>query len=286
MEHYNSMAEAIAGAGYNPPDHIAPGKFYRYAGLDKRPSNKAGYCLLFDDCKAGIFGDFSTGFRQTWFDNDGRELSLKERMKLRDEIRIAQGHRDADIAIIQGDAADEAQIMWSSASTQIQHPYPLIKRITPYGARQSDRALLIPMYFNGRLVNLQRVFSDGGKFFMKGARVTGCYCPIGVTISDHLYIVEGYATGCSLFEHTGSPVAVAFTAGNLKPVALLIRRKYPDIHITIGADNDVHTEGNPGLTKGRAAAAAVGGDIIYPDFSDECFTGTDYNDYLIQGGLL
>lgn len=168
--------------------------------------------------------------------------------------------------------------------TAINHPYVLKKRITPYGARQKNNLLLVPMYFNGDLVNVQRINPDGGKFFMKGGRVTGCYCPIGA-ISDRLYITEGYATACSLHEHTGVPVAVAFNAGNLKSVALSIRKKHPGIKITLAADNDVNTEGNPGLTKARAAAVAVGGDVIYPVF-DLGQEGTDYNDWVNAGGEL
>jgi putative DNA primase/helicase len=289
MGHYNSMADDIVAAGFNPPDHIAPGKFYRYAGLDKKPSNRAGYCRLFDDCKAGVFGDFSTGFQQMWFDGNSRDLTLKERMKLRDEIRIAQGHRDADFALIQGDVAKDARIDWASVSREITSPYPIRKNFTPYGARQNSDALLVPMFFNGKLVNLQRIFSDGGKYPLKGGRVKGCYFPIGKII-DHVLICEGFATGCSLRQHTGSPVIVAFNAGGLKPVALSVRKKYPRIRITIACDNDWGTEEktgiNPGMEKGRAAAAVVGGDIIYPDFSDEDFSGTDYNDYLTHGGEL
>lgn len=111
-----SFRATILSAGFTPPDHISPGKFYRFPGADKKPSNRAGYCILFDDCKAGIFGDFSTGFKQTWFDGNSRDLTFQERMKLREQIRIAEGHRRADLEILRKDAADEARKMWSAAS--------------------------------------------------------------------------------------------------------------------------------------------------------------------------
>ena len=275
----------IVYAGFTPPDHIAPGIYYRYPGLNKKPSNRAGWCLLFDDLKAGVYGDFSSGIKWTWFDGNSRDLTLDERLKLRQQIRIAQGHRKADLEILRHDTAKEARILWESGSENIIHPYPVNKQIIPYGARQKDNALLIPMYYLNAIWNIQRIYPDGKKYFMKCGRVIGAYMPIGA-ISDHIYICEGYATGCSLHEHTGAPVAVAFNAGNLKSVAICIRKKYPGIEITVAADNDTATPGNPGLTKGRAAAAAVDGDVIYPDFSDEDFTGTDYNDYLTQGGEL
>jgi putative DNA primase/helicase len=77
-----------------------------------------------------------------------------------------------------------------------------------------------------------------------------------------------------------------FNAGNLKPVAKSIKCKNPEIRVTVAADNDTHTEGNPGLTKGRKAAGAVGVDLIYPDFSGLSQTGTDFNDYVVAGGVL
>lgn len=287
MEHFNTLVEAITAAGYTPPDQIAPGKFYRFPGMDKRSSNRAGYCMLFDDQRAGIFGDFSTGYQQTWTTGGSREITREEMAK----IVEARRHREADLEILRQDAAVEAHQLWCAAATTIIHPYPINKQITAYGTRQHNNMLLVRMCFNGKPVNLQRIYPDGTKRFLKGGRVTGCYCPIG-EISDHLLIAEGFATACSIHEHTGKPVAVAFNAGNLKPVALAIRKKYPRIKITIACDNDHGTEKktgiNPGLEKGLAAAAAVGGDYIYPVFDHvEDATGlSDFNDYLNTGGEL
>jgi putative DNA primase/helicase len=275
---YTTLVDAIAAAGLGTPDIIHDGAIHRFTSPDDRP--RSNNCWFVSHGTAGAFGSWKLGFTTTW--SDGKS---ENNTALLEGIREYQRHRDADMEILRNDAADDAVVMWMSASTAINHPYPLIKRIIPYGARQADSALLIPMYFKGRLVNIQRTYSDGKKRFMKSARVTGAYYPIG-NILDSTYICEGYATGCSLHEHTGAPVAVAFNCGNLKAVAISIRKRYPTIKITLAADNDVATPGNPGLTKGRAAAAGVGGDFIYPDFSDEVFDGTDYNDYLSQGGQL
>ena len=42
-------------------------------------------------------------------------------------------------------------------------------------------------------------------------------------------------------------------------LAQALRRKFPDAEILVCADNDTETPGNPGLTRAREAAAAVGG---------------------------
>jgi putative DNA primase/helicase len=44
-----------------------------------------------------------------------------------------------------------------------------------------------------------------------------------------LCIVEGYATGASIFESTGHAVAIGFNAGNLPPVAKDLRAKFSDL---------------------------------------------------------
>ena len=45
-----------------------------------------------------------------------------------------------------------------------------------------------------------------------------------------------------------------------------MRSRYPEIRLIVCADDDAATEGNPGMAKARAAAAAVGAVIAVPDF--------------------
>ena len=58
--------------------------------------------------------------------------------------------------------------------------------------------------------------------------------------------------------------------------------------IIIAADNDQWTDGNPGLTKARQAAAITRSKVIYPDFTgmDTSSHPTDFNDYVRLGGVL
>jgi putative DNA primase/helicase len=106
---------------------------------------------------------------------------------------------------------------------------------------------------------------DGRKIFLTGGRKRGCYFAIGRP-ADVLCVCEGYATAASIFEATEYATAVAFDAGNLEPVALALRAKFPDTRIVICADNDIHTSGNPGLTAATRAAAAVCGAVACPHF--------------------
>lgn len=119
------------------------------------------------------------------------------------------------------------------------------------------------------------------KKFLHGGRVTGCYfsIPANPKGAAALCICEGFATGASINEATGYPVAVAFNAGNLEAVARGMRAKFPDLPLIICADDDVCTAGNPGLSKATAAAQTVGGRLAVPFFGTDRPDGaTDFND--------
>ena len=60
-------------------------------------------------------------------------------------------------------------------------------------------------------------------------------------------------------DEAGYTVLVAFDCGNLAKVAKSAKEMFLGSKIVIGADNDQFTEGNPGVSKGRAAAALVFG---------------------------
>lgn len=99
-------------------------------------------------------------------------------------------------------------------------------------------------------------------------------------------IAEGYATGATIHQATGCPVAVAFNAGNLEPVAKIMRHKLPGLPIILCADDDANTEGNPGITKANQAALVVGGKVASPNFGDRRpADATDFNDMAALLGL-
>ena len=135
------------------------------------------------------------------------------------------------------------------------------------------------------LHSLQFIGADGEKRFLTGGRVSGCYFLIGEP-DGALCIAEGYATGASIHEATGTAVAVAFNAGNLLAVARALRTKFPDLRLIICADDDASTPGNPGLTKAREAAQAVSALLAVPNFGANRPEGaTDFNDLHRHAGL-
>ncbi|WP_304525735.1 toprim domain-containing protein [Halomonas sp. I5-271120] len=158
------------------------------------------------------------------------------------------------------------------------HAYLRRKGVAPGSNRQLGSLMLVPLVDGTRLVNVQTIATDGTKRFLKGGRKQGCYHPIGAFDTDRpLLICEGWATGMTLHAETGLAVACAMDAGNLMPVARYLRSRYPGASIIVACDNDHATVGNPGVTKGRAAAEAVGGRAIWPAL-DGIEGASDYND--------
>jgi len=270
-------------AGMTPPDHIRSGYWERFPGLEKKSSNRAGYCFLFDDLRGGVFGDYSTGLREVW--HLCEEVSLAEQAIARKQIKEAQKRYKKERNQTHKKAAKIANDRWNKAVSVISHPYLAKKKVLPLGIRQEGKNLIIPIYINDVIVSIQTITPEGEKFFQKHGQIAAGYYPIGKPKTT-LYIAEGFATGASIHMQTKHAVAVTFNSGNLLPVSKILKAKHPEFRFIIAADNDVDTEGNPGLSKAREAALAIGAGLIYPNFSDEQFTGTDFNDYLTQGGAM
>ena len=282
------FGDAIRAAGLNPPNIIEPEKLYRFPGMNKGSGNTAGWCKLFADGLGGVYGDFSQDLSASWQAKRTIPYTATQQAKFNRQIAETKASADAEKAASQLQAATKAASIWQKARPATNdHAYLIRKGVDAHGARLQDGALVIPMLASGVLHSLQFIREDGEKRFLPGGRVKGCGHIIG-TIKDAtaICIAEGFATGVTIYEATGYPVAVAFNAGNLEAVALAIRATLPDTPIILCADDDATTPGNPGLAKATAAARAVGGKLAAPDFGDARPDNvTDFNDVAKHCGL-
>jgi putative DNA primase/helicase len=272
-----AFREAMQDAGFNPPADIVPGKFHRFSANGKR-KDTAGFCKLFDDMRGGIYGDFREGVTHEWQAAKPASLSPAERAAYRQAIEAAKAERERQLTELAAAAAAKAEAIWNEAElANDNHPYLQRKQIKAHIARLSRDALVVPIRDNaGALHSLQFIQPDGSKRFLTGGAIRGHYCGIGKP-NGKLFVAEGFATAASIFEATGTACAVAFNAGNLEPVAVNLRTRFPDAEIVICADNDTNTPGNPGITKANRAAAVAQAQVIAPD------TG-DFNDMALQAG--
>jgi putative DNA primase/helicase len=189
------------------------------------------------------------------------------------------------------DAARRAQKLWADAIEPAQSPYLVRKGVQAFGVRSlANGTLLVPVCAaSGELVNLQTITEPsptgpGGKRFLSGGRKQGAWHMLGApAAAPVLLVAEGYATAASVHMATGRPVAVAFDAGNLKPVAQELASAFPGACIVIAGDDDATTKGNPGRTKAEAAARAVRGLAVFPEGLEP--GGTDFNDLHASKGL-
>lgn len=274
--------DAIRAAGLTPPDEIeVDGTLRRFASNGRKGDDAGWYLLHGDGIPAGSFGDWRTGFSQTWRADIGRNLTPTEEAEHRAKVETMRRERDATIARDRAEAASKAGAIWNAAKpAPADHAYLQRKGIKPNGARLHGDALVIPMRDGGQIHSLQFIGPDGVKRFLTGGRVTGCYFSIGNPKgAAALCIAEGFATGATIIEATGYPVAVAFNAGNLGAVAKAMRAKFADLRLILCGDFDRSGTGQAAATD---AARAVGGLVALPDFTPEELTGdkppSDFND--------
>jgi putative DNA primase/helicase len=176
-------------------------------------------------------------------------------------------------------AQQQAETMLDNYSLATdKHSYLINKRIKPRLMPWVDEQgwLVIPLTdLEGNLHSLQRISPTGEKRFLKGGAKKSHFYQLW-TGSESIVICEGYATGVTLYSHytPSSSVFVAFDAGNLLPVATVLRATYPDTEIIIAGDND---KSGTGQIKAKEAALAIGGSFTLPLFQDG-EVGSDFND--------
>ncbi len=144
--------------------------------------------------------------------------------------------------------------------------------------------LLVLMNESGEDVAAQTITAEGEKRLLTGSAKKGSYHVINPAHSSEMVIIgEGLATVLSVhLMRPDSLAVVAIDAGNLLPVAQVMRRKYPQAQIVIAADNDIKPdEPNTGKESAEKAAATVTGLVALPPGDHKA----DWNDYHQQHGL-
>ncbi len=273
----------IRAEGLEPPEIIEPAIIYRFPGAGKGQTNRAGWCLLFNDRQGGCFGDWSSGLSKTWQANKSYFPSKTSRGNFALNVKIVKAKRENR----QVEAAKRAKAIWSEAEpAPNHHPYLAKKRIHANRGRFIKGTLILPVCdFSNKLTSLQFIYPNGRKYFLAGGRKKGCYIPISCTSQNpsRIIVCEGWATGCTLSEdEPDAMVLVALDAGNLKAVAIAASHHMPSADLIIAGDDDRLTPGNPGATKARTAAIASGAKLAMPQWPDGAPEHlTDFNDLAI-----
>lgn len=265
-------------------------QWYRLHEIRSRVSNR--------EVVVGDFGDFKHGV-YCKVDIDWKGMAAEERERLKEQRLQQEQRQKQERAAAAAQAAMTAAELWSSAAREPLGPVPYLQRkaVQAEGCRYlRDGSIVIPLIRydlprDQALKALQVIRPDGTKRFTKGFEKPGCCLRLGhVVVGEPLLICEGWATGLSLRMalERKLPVFVGLDAGNLLPVAQLLRGLYPQSPLLICADDDWRTEGNPGRLKAHQASRTV----------DDCHytwpiwarlprgpKDTDFNDLHLSAGL-
>ena len=306
---YADVLDQLRAAGLQV-DHIETGRMVR-CRVEGDRERRGWYALHELQTQEGnllIVGSFGVWHGQ---DNGAQKVTLGKSQlnaEQRDAIRrrLAEDRKRADRlrAAESERAAQRAAKVWAACSPTGDSPYLARKGVQAHGLRFSPSgACVVPMLDTaGKIHGLQviRAAKQNGRdkdFWPAGLAKKGHFHLIG-TPTWLVIIAEGYATAASLHEATGLPVAVAFDAGNLGPVAAALRKRYKLAKILIAADDDrftkcphcgtridmsawvdgpycpnaecgkEHGRTNAGVTSASAAALEVSGAWLVPTFAD------------------
>lgn len=283
-ENYDDVLNQLRAAGLEV-ESIEVGRLRRCRVTDDR--EKRGWYALhemrLDSGATVLVGAFGV-----WRGNDKgaqkvqlRKVDLTREQKDAIKARIAadkkreQARREREAER----AAARARAMWARLSEAGSCEYLTRKHIAGHGVRYTARGnMAIPLLdAAGQIHGLQIIYGNpedkqrkqrDKDFWPHGMNPVGRFFLLGLPTWIVL-VAEGYATAATLHEITGLPVAVAFNAGNLAPVARALRKRYRALRILVCADDDFATPGNPGCTSAAAAALEVGGAWLAPAFAED-----------------
>ena len=258
-------------------------------GTKHKPDGQDGFYYIHADGRPNItlinYHDGEGGRKYTiplYDKHEDCRMSPEERKAWLAHIQHLNADRARQLEERHRKAAERAEALFPTYKPATgENPYLKRKKVLPLGdIRECDAAdvaskagltgecLVVPvMNLSGKITSLQYIDGGGNKRFLFGGEKRGCFFPIPAEDKSRngtLLIGEGLATVLSACMSTGFAGLVAFDCGNLTAVAHIARGRYPEREIVICADNDVETNGNPGLTKAREAALASGSKLAVP----------------------
>lgn len=290
---------ALQAAGLRPRDIVPDGRIRRCA-TESKPGKRNGWYVLHPDGH-GAWGDWGSGGGEAlghWRDENAVvDPAAMARMQ-------AQATRQRDEARQKRIAAiRKARQIWAECKDYRVHPYIESKGLSAMGCHHfrlwqgsithrvgedangrpifdtvTDNWLVVPMYWRGRLVSLQRISTHGLKLNLPDAPTKAVSLELGRPRYAVTVLCEGPATALAIYQcMRNARVVMCFVAGNLLPV---VQELKPHGNVILAADNDIGTMArrgfNPGLEKARNAAALIGAGVAYPEGID----GTDWCDAL------
>ena len=254
--------EAFCHAMDFPVPQLTPNRLVRFSRPGR--TDASCYAILFPSGD-GLVKDFREGrkfvFHATAGERTQAEIQRFAEMQEAMKKKLRAQHEEC---------AHLASDFWNSCEdASTNHPYLVRKCVGAYGIRQDYFGnLVIPLCdMTGKIWSIQKIYPNGKKSLLKGARKQGCFYKIGT--GEPKFLAEGYATSFSVFQATNKACVMAVDAYNLRHVAPL----FPNCCIV--ADNDASGVGEQ---EARKAQSISGNKVVVIPVIN-----MDANDFLTAG---
>lgn len=261
---------------------IADGNIHRLDdGQHHRKRNGAGWYFLHETPTGLLIGHAGSW----WRDRGSFKWSSRGTAKLRPADRKATAELNSKLKAERAEhyrqGAERAAAIWAAGKPCSSHPYLTRKGVKSHGLRvDRDGRLLIPVRnLDGELRGVQRIDAKGDKRFTFGTDRQSPTCLVigNIDEADTVAVVEGYATGATVFQATNWPVVVAFDAGGLERIAGPLRQRLLKATLVFAGDHDASGTGQKAA---GSAARSAGGVVALPPTE-----GNDWNDHAAEHGL-
>ena len=196
---------------------IDDGEIHRVPTKHKPKKDHGWYVVKTHPSGAKIvyFGDWGTGLSQAWAsvsDDKGWAVDHQERLE---QIKTQDVERRRRLY----EAGIKAARQWAEGlDHDVVTPYLANKKVSAHGVRSKGDNLLVPVYsMGGDLTSVQTIWPTGKKRFTKGGQVKNGHMLVGTDLQtinreSVVAVCEGYATAMSVYETTGLPVVIVFSA--------------------------------------------------------------------------
>lgn len=298
---------AILAALGHAPELIEPGRIQRFS-TSARASDKAGWCQLFEDGRAGVFGDFRSGMSSVWTAQRRELMTPAERADMARRLAQAKAQRDAHQRQQQASNAQRNAALWANTMPVsdgdpvslylrrrgLAGPVPEHLRLHPHltywdgGNRGAWPAMVAPLVSpDGRVLALHRTYLTAGgckapvptikKLTGAAGPLAGACIPLHDARQGVIGIAEGIETAQAAHLASGLPTVAAYCAGNLAAYTWPagVRR------IVVFADADPAGAAAAQSLKARAVRAGLSVAVMTPSTP-----GADWCDVWAQRGAV
>lgn len=301
-ETLENFADFLTEHGAVDLEEIQTEDLVRITVVGDRGDQQSGTYKLFMNLGKGVPSGYMNNYRTDKYEKwsgkavEGtKNISSADLQKRKEEKQLA---KDA----LQRTKFRQFKKEWDSLkSAGPSHPYAMNKGLNASffkraNIRSDERNNLVMPIKNkqGKITNLQRIWSNGKKQLEKDGQLAGSFVEIaGSTDTNYILVAEGVSTAAPINDITGIQTYASLTSNNLTNVAKVVQEMHPDKTIIIAGDNDYHLElrdvpmKNAGMIAATKAAEEVNGKAVFPPFSmAELAAGrTDWNDYYQDKGF-